>query len=108
MAVVLVCMPLWAHADTRDWTVENPILSGYLRGLSLYTVSDLAIGESTVEASEYDPFGMTEAVRAELIRIGRLNHLVASWIGVFSTFFLIGGCVFRKRHTLKLMEMKNA
>jgi hypothetical protein len=94
-----------ANAQERDWTIEKPVLAGFLNGLTLSTCRFLEFGEQGVAADENDPFAMSPLVKEELKRLGKSSYLGATVFGAGCTFFVIAGVFFRRLNRLKLQEI---
>lgn len=77
----------------RDWTVEKPFVAGLMQGLSLTLCNSCQLGGEPEPASEFDPFGMSEAVYEELRVHAALPHALGRGVGI-SFVLLVGFGVF--------------
>ena len=81
LAIPLIISAITVHAAERDWTVERPWLSGFVRGASLGMCASCAIGAGTRSVSEFDPFAAPRVVQKEMARLGRNGHLIGAFMG---------------------------
>lgn len=96
------------EAVYRDWTVERPMLAGFLSGLSLTTCGQCKLGSQSVVAGAHDPFGMSEKVREELKRVGEAPYRGGQAVGALSALMVILGVFFRRLNTLRLRQVNSS
>lgn len=106
--LVLLGMCSSAQAAERDWTIEQPLVAGFLTGVTLGTCWRCWHGRQSAPASEFDPFGATPWVHELLYEMGRRSF----WSGVIGgstmTSLLIGGVFYRRLNTLSARAIRNA
>lgn len=105
IAVAFLIGPVAAAAEgERDWTIEKPVLSGFISGLSLGLCQSCRLGSQGRPASDYDPFAMSPAVKSELKALATTPHRAAQAAGAGYTAFVIGGLFFRRLNRLEERE----
>ena len=101
--MVLMLSPVAYAGDggprARDWTVEHPLLAGFLSGLTA-GAPRFAFAGASREASQYDPFAVSPLVMRELARLSRLPYVIGEAFGFFCTLFFVFGIFFRHLNRL--------
>lgn len=108
LALMLLGMSAGAQAAERDWTVEQPLVAGFLTGVSLGACWTCWHGHQAVPASEHDPFGVSPWVQDVLYEMGRRPYWIGVSAGVSLTSLLIGGVFVRRLNTLSARATRNA
>jgi hypothetical protein len=93
-----------ASADTgeRDWTIERPMLSGFLSGLSLGACGTCGLGGAGTAAGPHDPFGMTPLVKEQLVQLAARPYAIGQVLGASYAAIVVGGVFFRRLNRLKV------
>jgi len=101
VALLTLSSAVAAEERQRDWTIERPVLAGFLTGLSLTMCRSCRLGSSSVKAGEHDPFAMTPMVRSELLRLAERPFVIGRLLGFVYAIVIVGGIFFWRLNRLK-------
>ena len=107
LATALFLAPVSALSDdagARDWTIERPVLAGFLTGLTVGLCRGCRLGAGVRPAGSHDPFAMTPLVRSELMRLAARPYHLGQAFGTGYLAIVIGGVFFRRLNRLRAVE----
>lgn len=106
--VVLVLLGVCGNAQAaeRDWTIEQPLVAGFLTGVTLGACWGCWHGRQAVPASEFDPYGVTPWVQDVLYELGKRPYRIGVAAGASMTLLLILGVFARRLRTLKARALR--
>jgi hypothetical protein len=91
-----------ASGGERDWTIEHPMLAGFLNGITIGACGQCQLGAAGRAAGTHDPFGMSPLVKSELSRLALRPYRIGQALGIGYAVIVIGGVFFRRLNRLKV------
>lgn len=106
LLVILIAGSASADSGERDWTIERPMLSGFMSGLCMGACGAVGLGAATTVAGPHDPFAMTPMVKEQLLELAARPYAIGQAFGVVYAAIVVGGVFFRRLNRLKVTPEK--